>query len=38
MLSEDRWQEGSQSEVTLTEEEECLPVFKDFLRLPQFIE
>nr|XP_022291077.1 BTB/POZ domain-containing protein 17-like [Crassostrea virginica]XP_022291078.1 BTB/POZ domain-containing protein 17-like [Crassostrea virginica]XP_022291079.1 BTB/POZ domain-containing protein 17-like [Crassostrea virginica]XP_022291080.1 BTB/POZ domain-containing protein 17-like [Crassostrea virginica]XP_022291082.1 BTB/POZ domain-containing protein 17-like [Crassostrea virginica] len=32
MLSEDRWQEGSQSEVTLTEEEECLPVFRDFLR------
>lgn len=32
MLNEDQWHEANQPEVTLTEEEECLPVFRDFLR------
>ncbi|XP_061195683.1 BTB/POZ domain-containing protein 17-like [Saccostrea echinata] len=32
MLNEDRWHEANQPEVTLTEDEECLPVFKGFLR------
>lgn len=32
MLNENQWHEANQPEVTLTEEEECLPVFRDFLR------
>ena len=32
MLSEERWREANQPEVTLTEDEECIPVFGDFLR------
>lgn len=32
MLNEDQWHEANQPEVTLTEDEECLPVFRDFLR------
>ncbi|OWF45521.1 BTB/POZ domain-containing protein 17-like [Mizuhopecten yessoensis] len=32
MLSEARWQESSQNEVCLTEDEDCVSVFPDFLK------
>ncbi|WAR06922.1 BTBDH-like protein [Mya arenaria] len=32
MLGESRWREGGQSEVELTEEPPCVPVFPDFLK------
>ncbi|XP_069131201.1 BTB/POZ domain-containing protein 17-like [Argopecten irradians] len=32
MLSEARWQESNQNEVCLTEDEECVSVFPDFLK------
>lgn len=32
MLNKERWQEARQPEVCLTEEEECLPAFGNFLR------
>ncbi|KAL4233057.1 BTB/POZ domain-containing protein 17 [Mactra antiquata] len=32
MLNEERWKESSQPEITLTEVEECIPVFFHFLR------
>ncbi|XP_033740997.1 BTB/POZ domain-containing protein 17-like [Pecten maximus] len=32
MLSEARWQESNQTEVCLTEDEECVSVFPDFLK------